>query len=196
MHLITSEQETLIAIDILVETYADAPNIKWMFNQNHSNLTYFFRVLIEDAITRKGAYLSSNNNGVLFFYDLQTKNFSFKSFYLKMHLAFFIIGIKKTAQIIRLNNLKKKYRPQNGYYGSILAVKSNDLQWETNFELKKEFSKVFKQFNQPAYLETTNRRIYLLYKKLGFSEYYKTDHPYADLTIYFMKMSTLQIQPN
>lgn len=58
MHLITNKQEALVVIDILVETYADAPNIKWMFNQTHKNLSYFFRVLIEDAMVRKKTFRS------------------------------------------------------------------------------------------------------------------------------------------
>ena len=191
MRLITNRQESLIAIDILVETYANAPNIKWMFTQSHRNLEYFFYVLIEDAIEKKGAYLTSNNRGVLLFYNLKTKHFSLSSIYRKAYLIFFIMGIKKSIQIIRLNKLKRKYRPKTGFYGAVLAIKNDKCQWDTRFELKKEIFIMFKNLNLPVYAETTNRRIYLLYKKLGFSKYYEMNHPYADLNIYFMKMDKL-----
>lgn len=191
MRLITNRQESLIAIDILVETYANAPNINWMFTQSHRNLEYFFYVLIEDAIEKKGAYLTSNNRGVLLFYNLKTKHFSLNSIYRKAYLIFFIMGIKKSIQVIRLNKLKRKYRPKTGFYGAVLAIKNDKFQWETRFELKKEIFILFKTLNLPVYAETTNRRIYLLYKKLGFSKYYEMNHPYADLNIYFMKMDKL-----
>ena len=101
------------------------------------------------------------------------------------------MGIKKSIQVLKLNNIKSKHRPKIGFYGAVLAIKNDKHQWSTRLELKKDILLMFKNLNLPIYVETTNRRIYLLYKKLGLTKYYEMNHPYADLNIYFMKTDKL-----
>jgi hypothetical protein len=190
MRLITGKAEASIAVDVLVEAYANAPNISWMFTQSNSNLQYFFHVLINDAIDKKGAYLTSNDYGVLVFHNMETKHFSVSSILRKAYLVFFIMGLQKSIQLIRLNRLKRRYRPKEGCYGSLFAIRNNQFRRETGYEFKKEFPDIFKNLNQPIYAETTNERTCRLYQRLGFIRFHEIKHPYADLTIYFLKKDT------
>ena len=188
MKLIQNKEDSSIATNILVEAYNDAPNINWMFKQSHSNLEFFFYLLIDDSIKKRGAFLSSNKGGVLLFYNLNAKNYSLSSILRKAYLMIFMMGIQKSIQVFKLNKLKRKYRPKTGFYGMALAVKNDKHKWDTRLELKREFALKIKEINLPVYAETTNKRIYLLYEKLGFSVYDQMKHPYADLNIYFMKI--------
>jgi len=187
MKLITHQQEASVATEVLAKTYANAPNINWMFAQTPGNLRYFFGMLVEDAMHKKGAYLTSDHCGVLLFHESKATNFSLSSIFKKLYVIIFITGIMRAIQIVRLNRLKAKYRPGTGYYGSVLGIMQHKYQWKTTFELKKEFSMLSKKVEQPIYLETTDPRIFSLYKKIGFSKYHEMKHPYTNLMIYFMK---------
>lgn len=188
MRLIKNKEEATIAVEVLAETYANAPNISWMFEQSRGNLQSLFGMLVKDAIKKESAYLTSNNYGVLLLYDLEAKHFSLSIILRKLHLILFVMGIRKSLQVMRLNQLKRQRRPETGYYGSVLAIKDNESRWRTVLELKREFSILSEKLNQPIYLETTNPRIFSLYEKLGFTQYHKMKHPYTNLDIYFMKM--------
>lgn len=188
MRLITSKKEASKAVEVFVEAYSHAPNINWMFKQSPENVRYFFGMLVEEAMDREGAYLTSDNCGVLLLYDMKSKSFSLKVLLKKLYIIIFITGLKRSFQIIRLNHTKSKYRPKSGLYASVLAIKNHKSHWKTIFELKREFSNIAKNLNQPIYLETTNLRYFSLYEKLGFSKFYEMKHPYTDLNIYFLKM--------
>ncbi len=189
MNVITRQEDTDIAIEVLVQTYVNAPNISWMFKETESNRRYFFGMLVKEAVERRSAYLTSDQCGVLFLEDTQTRPFSLSTILRKLHLIFFVLGLKHSFQIIRLNQIKRKIRPKNGYYASMLVIKNHAHQWKTIFELKKEFTALARNLDQPIYLETTNPRIFSLYEKIGFAKYYEMQHPYADISIYFMKMA-------
>ncbi|TRX70482.1 hypothetical protein [Carboxylicivirga sp. M1479] len=189
MKLISNKEDAIIASAILAEAYADAPNLNWMFALNHKNFSCFFRVLVEDAINKNGAYLTSNNNGVLLLYNLKAHSFTLINLFRKIYLILFVIGLKKSVQLIKLNKIKRQHRPQTGLYGAVLGLKKGQYTWQTRHELKSDFLKLVERANMPVYIETTNPRIYLLYKSLSFTEYHQMKHPYADLSIYFMKLT-------
>ena len=189
MKLITNKEDTKTAIEVLVQTYVDAPNISWMFSQTESNLRYFFGMLVKEAVEKRSAYLTSDKCGLLILENMNARHFSFSTILRKLHLILFVLGVKHSFQIIRLNHIKRKIRPKKGFYGSMLVIKNHKLQWKTTFELKKEFTDMASNLQQPVFLETTNPRIFSLYEKLGFSQYYQMQHPYADINIYFMKMN-------
>lgn len=188
MRSITTKGESTIATDVLSKAYADAPNISWMFKQSPKNNTLFFSLLVDEAMGKKGAYLTPNNRGVLLLYSLETKYFSLKTICRKAYLVFFVIGLRKSLQIQSLEKTKRKYRPKTGLYGASLAINKDEYKRETMYELKKWKSLLSTLPKQTIYAETTNRRIALLYERMGFSSYNEIKHPYADLPIYFMKM--------
>lgn len=189
MRRITQQEDVSTAVEVLVETYANAPNINWMFEQSRGNLRYLFRMLVEEAMVKEGAYLTSDNCGVLLLHDLRAKPFSLNIILRKLHIILFVMGLMRSRRVIRLNKLKEKYRPKRGYYGAVLAIRDNPSRWKTILELKREFASLSQKINQPIYLETTNPRIFSLYERLGFRLYHKMQHPYTELDIYFMQMA-------
>ncbi len=187
MHVIRDKKELSVAVDILAESYANAPNIAWIFPQSPGNLRFFFRVLVEEAAAKDGVYLTDNNAGVLVMYGQKSKHFSIVNSLRKIVLAAFVIGPKNSFRISRLNRIKQKYTPQSGLYGAMLAIKKDEHYWHTIHDLKQGFDQRFKQTHQPIYAETTNARILKLYQQLGFTMFHQMQHPFADLPIYFVK---------
>ena len=61
---------------------------------------------------------------------------------------------------------------------------------------EQEMFRLADETNEPIYVETTNPRVMLLYKKSGYVEYANLKHPYEDLTIWFMKRGAGIIKNN
>lgn len=188
---IANKEDANCAIDVLVASYNNAPNISWMFTQSQSKLRNFFSFLIWEAVAKNSVYLTSDKCGVLILESQGLRHFSLRTILTKIHLILFVVGVKNSLRIVRLNQMKRKVRPNKGFYASVLAIRKHKSRWNTILELKRGFSNIAKELYQPVYLETTNPRTLQLYEKLGFTKYHEMQHPYTNLKIYFMKLSPL-----
>ncbi|WP_417590945.1 hypothetical protein [Owenweeksia hongkongensis] len=190
MTAISTKQDQYTATQVLAEAYQQAANISWAVESSNKKLNYFFSSLLKDAISKDGAYLTSNSRGVLLLYDMKARSRSISSVFRKLHLMIFVIGIKKSMQLMKLEKLKKRLRPKSGLYGMALAILDDEHRWKTALEVKRGFLEISKKKQLPIYVETTNERIAKLYTTIGFSTYHKMTHPYTELDVCFMKMES------
>lgn len=188
MNLIDNPKDAEIAVSILAHAFANAKNITWFLSPTKKNLQRFFSLLVEESIAKEGAYLTSNKRGVILLYNMNAKLSFFSFLGKKLRLILFTMGLKKGYQLIRLQKLQEKERPKVGMYGLALAMQSDEQKWQTIFELKQAFREVLNNTSLPVYAETTNPRYVKMYLSLGFVEYHQMKHPYADLTIRFLKL--------
>jgi len=188
MKLFNDSTTRLIALDILTKVYANAPNITWVLKPGERNLRFFFAFLIDDVIQKKGAYITDNKKGVLFLYNLENRNISLKAFLNKFMLTFFILGIKKSIQLIHLQNIQKSIRPKVGLYAMALAIENEQHKYPTGLEIKRDLFTIQELNNLPVYAETTNPRYVRLYEAIGFIVYKQIPHPYTNLNIWFLKL--------
>lgn len=190
MPLVSSKQDQSTASQVLAQSYAQAPNITWFLGKaNSEKLRYFFSSLVKDAVAKKGAYLTPNQRGVLLLYNQQARSFSLLSIFRKLHLVLFVLGIKNSIRLIRQQKWQTQFRPKEGLYGMALAISTDRLRWKTVMEIKQLFTEVSTKHNLPVFVETTHSRIAKLYETLGFKTYHKAKHSYAELEVWFMKMS-------
>ncbi|WP_417609510.1 hypothetical protein [Owenweeksia hongkongensis] len=190
MTAISTKQDQSTATQVLAEAYQQAPNISWAVDSSSKKLNYFFSSLLKDAIAKDGAYITSNSRGVLLLYDMKASSRSISSVFRKLHLMIFVIGIKKSMQLMKLEKLKKRLRPKSGLYGMALAILDDEHRWQTALEVKQGFLEISKKKQLPIYVETTNERIVKLYEIIGFDTYHKMRHPYTELNVWFMKMES------
>lgn len=188
MKSIESTQAAKVAVNILVNAYADAKNITWFLAPDRRKFQFFFSFLVDEAVAKNGAYLTSNERGVLLLYDLKSRHNFLPFLFRKLFLIFFILGLKKAIQLMQVQQLQKSLRPENGLYAMALAMQDDNDKWQTIFELKREFNALYETFNKPVYAETTNPKYAKIYESLGFVTYHQIEHPYTDLKIWFMKM--------
>lgn len=189
MKLIEHESDKQMAIDILAKEYNHAPNVSWFIGSDYRKLHKFFRALTEDAIRRRGAFISSNGKGVLLFYNLSDKNFSVKGWLLKLKVLLFVVGIKNSIKLILLQIKQNKIRPAIGLYAQAFAIENLPIRFTTGIEVKRYVLEVQNECKLPVYAETTDPRLLKLYEAIGFKVYQQMNHPYGNLIIWFLKLS-------
>lgn len=191
MRLIKTKTETKKAIEILAEAYYDAPNISWLLRKpTKQNAQRFFSVILQDAMAKNGAYLSDNSNGVLLFFDLENKGWLLANLLRKIWVFCFVTGISRGVKALKWQQQANSIRPPKGLFGMALAIADNAQRMQTAFEIKKTFATLTKDKQQPVYAETTLPRIKRLYQSIGFEEYTSLQHPFANVTVFFLKKET------
>lgn len=188
MKLIQTEKQQEKACQILSEAYFHAENISWIFpHKDKRKMRLFFSVILNEAVTRKGAFLSDDETGVLLLYRQDSNGFSWRNLFLKMYVLLFVTGISRGWRALKHQKNITKRRPKEGWLGMGLAILESKNLSQLTFELKREAFEMTDQSGLPVYAETTVPRVKKLYEHLGFVVYDSLPHPYADLTVWFLK---------
>ncbi|MBI1223279.1 MAG: hypothetical protein GC180_11795 [Bacteroidetes bacterium] len=187
MKLITKREDIRLAEAILADCYLHAPNITWFMEKNRKKACFFFSMVLQEAMLKKGAYLSEDRKGVLLLYPQGKSIFHPCLLLRKLMLVLFYLGPKKSVQLIKTQQIQAVQRPKTGLYGMALAILPHENLWKTQLEIKRKMNQIQLESGLSIYLETTNERYAILYEKLGFSIYQKIAHPYANLSVWFMK---------
>ncbi len=190
MNLIQNDRDKDRALDILEEAFYHVPGVMWMITKTKNRRKYlriFLSLCFQETSEKHGAYLTSDGNGVVFFYHLQNKPNWVLNFFRKLYLILRIIGIKRSVCILKTRKMIDAVRPKKGWYGWFLATEKGVIGNRAGYEIKRDMYRMADETNEPIYVETTIRRIMILYKKIGFQEYARRKHPYENLDIWFMK---------
>lgn len=187
-HICTNSDKTRM-FQILENSFIKSPGMKWMFKNKEAlhSLKSLLNYLFEEANARDGAYITSDNNGVVFFYRLDRKVFSLRIFFKALYLFLFVFGLKNGLLVIRYRKKVASIRPKKGYVGFLVATDNSVVGNNAAYEIKNEMFRIADENNESIYLETTSPRVRLLYKKAGYIEYHEMKHPYAPLTIWFFR---------
>ena len=188
MNHIKTKNDKIRALDILENAFISSPGMTWMLRKkSKKRLRIFLSFFFHEAVAKKGAYLTSDRNGVVFFYQLQNQNRSILNFLRRLYIAIFIMGLKKGILAAKYKRLIDETRPKTGWFGWLVATDNKVSGNSAAYEIKQEMFRMADETNEPIYVETTVPRVMLLYKTSGYYEYSKIKHPYEDLTIWFMK---------
>jgi hypothetical protein len=190
MNQIKSDTDKNRALDILEQAFYDVPGVMWMIKHTkyrRKHLRLFLSLCFQETSEKHGAYLTSDGNGVVFFYNLQERPHLVLNFFRKIYIILAIIGVKRSLCVLNTRKLIDQVRPKKGWYGWFLATAQGVIGTRAGYEIKRDMFKIADETNEPIYVETTIRRIMILYTKIGFHEYAKRKHPYEDLDIWFMK---------
>lgn len=178
------------AAHILAQCFGQEPNITWMIPPDARAMRWFFASIVADSMAKDGAYLADNGKGVLLLYDWQDRRTSLRAVALKVRAALWVLGLRRTQQLLHLQRLKRRYQPATGLYGMALAVLPDRDRWQTGIDLKQGFHEIQQAAGKPVFAETTQPRVVKLYQHLGLTTYFTLPHPYAPgLTVYFMDSS-------
>lgn len=189
MKRIQSRIEKNRAFEVLTEAFRSSPGMTWMLKNPNSEtakkrILHFF---YSEAKSKKGAFITSDRNGVIFYFPQHRKNFSLRSFYQKVYLILFVTGIKNGMRCLKYQRLIKKIRPKTGWVATLLACDSSHNGIKTAFEIKQEVFQLADVEMEMIYAETTSPRAKILYEISGYELYHSAKHPYADLTIWFYR---------
>ena len=189
MYHIQNNQDKNRALDIMEKAFIGSTGMTWMLRRNNkSNLRIFLSFFFHEVSVKNGAWLTSDRNGVVFFYQLQNQKKSILNVFRKLYVFVFIMGFNKGAKAIHCKAIVDKIRPKTGWFGWLVATDDTAIGNAAAYEIKNEMFKMADESNESIYVETTVKRVMVLYKASGYYEYAKITHPYEkDLTIWFMK---------
>lgn len=189
MNPIQNKQDKNRALDIMEKAFIDSTGMTWMLKRNSKkHLRIFLSFFFHEVSVKNGAWLTGDRNGVVFFYQLQNHQQSMLNIFRKLYVFVCIMGFTKGVKAMRCKKIVDNIRPKTGWFGWLVATDNTAIGNAAAYEIKNEMFKLADESNEPIYVETTVKRVMVLYKVSGYYEYAKIKHPYKeDLTIWFMK---------
>src|SRR5687767_4435236 len=190
MDQIITQTDKIRALDILTEAFLRVPGITWIIKNTKNQkqqLRLFLTSCFAETAEKEGAFITSDKNGVVFFYNLQKKPNPLLTFFRMLYLMIKVIGIRQSFRALKTRRLMDKVRPKKGWYGWFLATEKGVSGNRAGYEIKRDMFRIADAQHETIYVETTDNRTMLLYRRIGFSVYAVRQHPYQDLNIWFMK---------
>lgn len=190
MNLIKTNDDKIRALDILEQAFTNVPGVTWMVENSHDKKKALRNLLdfcFQESADRQGAYLSSDRNGAVFFYNLKSNPLSFSSIARKLQLMLTVLGTRKSIEVMKTRMLIERHRPVHGWYGWFVGTVKDKRGVRAAYEIRRDMFRISDETRQPIYVETTVQRIRTLYERTGFHEYAKIKHPYTNADIWLMK---------
>lgn len=175
---------------ILTTTFKNNPGVLWVVKQDgriQDRIAVLCKFCLSVAYQKKGAYISSDNNGValLFKSDARQKPLAWLTGYII--LGQHCIGWNRAWEIIQREREIIRRRPKNPYlYFWMLGAVKNEHGLQTIKEIKNFAFNLSKQMKLPIYAETTLPQMVKIYARYGFRKYDEWDTGKNGLKIYFI----------
>lgn len=182
------------AFQILDHSFHQSPGMTWMVRDKESEKSkkWIIRLMYLEAKSKKGAYITEDKNGVVFYFSLQEKTRSFLYVIGIAYFILFITGIKNGIRALKYQKQIASIRPKKGMLGLLVATDQSVKGNEAAYQIKQEMFQIADKMNECIFLETTNPRVRALYRAVGYSEYAEMKHPYTDLIVWFFKREPMQ----
>jgi len=189
MKLVKTRFEKERAIQILEDAFIDSPGVYWMVKnpENLKQRKWIIRLLFYESQAKDGAYLTSDQNGALLFFQVNQKVTSLRLIFLRLYVLFFVTGIRNGLNAIQYQKLIASVRPTNGWLGLLVATDKDLRTSKTAFEIKHKMFDSSDASDLCIFIETTVQRVRKLYQSSGYIEYAEIKHPYTDLTVWFFR---------
>lgn len=182
--------ETNRALELLTRTFHQTAGMTWMIKKGKDRLKAlrnFTKYCVNEARVYNGAFITEDRNGVVLFFRLKDKRFSFRLLFEQVKVAFQVTGLKNAIRAHRTKKLIDQIRPKKGWHGWLLASDPADKQQLATNKIKQAIYKVSDTTKEPIFTETSNKKLRAFYLRMGFVEYHQIAHPYADCDIYFLR---------
>ena len=180
-------------MDIITHAFSANPNMLWVVKQDgkvKERLRVLCEYCLEAAMSKQGAYISSDGLGVLLAYSSMCAIPFLTSFRLTLMLVRYCIGWERVPAVLYRQYCLGKLRPKEEHlYCIMLAVKNNTNGMNTVMELKNGLYGMSKEQNLPIYAETSIRKNKTAYERFGFKTYNRFQMKGADFIIWFLKRS-------
>ncbi len=189
MELIRTKNQKKRVFEIFEDSFANSPGMNWMIRNPNSERgkRWIINLMYHEGVSKNGAYITSDKNGAVVFFQLQKKAFSPANMIRTLYILLFISGIKNGLRALRYKKMVANIRPKTGWLGFLVATDKTAVGNTAAFEIKNEMFRIADESNECIYLETSVPRVRILYKVAGYVEYAEIDHPYADLKTWFFR---------
>jgi hypothetical protein len=180
---------------IMLDTFRENPGVNWMFRPM-SDISVCLKRMARYALVksgnRNGAWIASNEKGLIFFFEAGLNPFSLREWWYEVVFAFTCIGWKKLPRVLRRESVRRSLRPaDNKYiYCWFLAVMNEGR--GAAYELKNfMFSESIRR-KLPIYLETSTLRNKIVYERIGFKTFHEWIDEEEGIHLWFMKWEPME----
>ncbi|MFT5779831.1 MAG: hypothetical protein ACI837_002790 [Crocinitomicaceae bacterium] len=189
MEIIRTKNQKERVFEIFEHAFISSPGMNWMLRNRNSERgkRWIINLMFHEGISQKGAFITSDNNGAVLFFQVQKKAFTPLNIFRTLYILGFVTGIKNGIRALRYKKMVATIRPKTGWLGLLVATDRTAEGSGAAFEIKREMFRLADESNECIYVETTVPRVRTLYKAAGYIEYAEMQHPYADLKIWFFR---------
>lgn len=189
MRKATWKDQKLVS-DILVKAFLESPGVNWMFKPSVDPvlcLQRMARYVLVKTINRDGAWIASNEKGLIFFFEASRSPFSLRELWYEFYFAVTCIGIRRIPAVLHRESIRKSLRPADRkyLYCWFLAVLKEGR--GAAYELKDFLFSESVRRNLPVYVETSSLRTRIVYERIGFTTYHEWKDEKAGIHLWFMK---------
>lgn len=140
-----------------------------------------------------GIFSSKDKTTFLLFYRKSEHYFSFRDVFRYLHLAFFVVGIRRLKMVLRREQLIRRTRAKkiqeekdtDFLYVWFLAQRKEYKAIDGLLEAKSFILNLSHSLNLPIYMETTEERLVPIYQRIGFEFYDYQEDASANLKVWF-----------
>lgn len=181
-------------IDAFTKAFSETPGILWVTGagpEKDLKVRRLIEFAYEITLQQGEIWMSDDENAVTFMFYQHKRKPTLYTFWLHLKLAFQVVGLRRTLEILRREWYIQRQRPaQEPYiylwFTASQADKSGIISMANlkNGLFKKGYSE-----NLPIYTETTVKRALGSYIRYGFEIFHQWDNPKRNVTVYFFQRS-------
>lgn len=166
-------------VKIIAESFDTNPSVNRVIKNDHKRkerIKALAGYSFKTALSRDGAYFSSDEQGVALCYQYNIKKEGLSDYWNQFLLVFRVIGFSRVMSIMKRDAFLKSQRPKNGnyLYFWFLGITDKGKGGIAIRELKEAVFSESKKKQLPIYLETSvpkNKRVYERYEFITYNEW-------------------------
>jgi hypothetical protein len=187
-------------IRIIKDSFKDNNTINWFIKNDHkrdSRLTAFASYIFDIGFSRKGIFLSEDNEALAVFYRNKAKTNVFKDAVLNIKVISKAIGFNQIFNVIKRHIYLRKHKPSSDFFYFWLFAASDKGKGNGGAkELQKGLYELSENEKLPIYLETTILKNKNVYERYGFETYHIWKPGHQDLNMWFMRRNPAKTYKN
>lgn len=181
-------------VKIICESFDSNPHVNLIIKNDKKRpqrmaamAEYAFKI----GMRRNGVHLTDDGHGLAIIFNYNKVKTNLYEYYLQLLLIFKSFTVSRALLVNSVENLIKKNRASDVefLYLWFFGVANEALGTSDGRDLMKFIFKMSSEQKLPIYLETSQKRNNLIYKRFGFEDYNILKTGYSDLTMWYMKRS-------
>ncbi len=179
-------------LEAFFDSFKDTPGIVWVTGggpQKDKKVRQLLEFAYEITSRMGEIWMSDDENAVSFMFYWHKRKSTPYTLWLHVKLAFQVVGLKRTLEILRRERYIQHQRPQNEPYIYLWFTAShaslNGL--KSMRDLKNGLFKKGYEENLPIYTETTVEKALVSYIRYGFRLFHDWKNPARNVTVYFFR---------
>lgn len=180
-----------LVVMVICQSFLNNPHISYILKRDMkylSRLKTLADYVFDYGLRRKAIYISEDNGGIAIILKKEQLSMGCMDMIGQIKLAFKAITLSRVLKIQNIEGQIKSRRAKSFpfIYVWFFGVSNEALGTETSRIMMKFIFSLSEQMELPIIMETSSKRIQVIYKRFGFKEYNFYETPEKELTMWYM----------